>query len=94
MKTSEPEFTGETCPECGSKTLIRSGKFGKFIGCENYPECNFTKQLTLGIKCPNCKDGEVVTRRSKNGRYFYGCSRYPDCDYVSWNKPKVEEVEE
>ena len=94
MKTSEPEYTGETCPECSSKTLIRSGKFGKFIGCENYPECNFTKQLTLGIKCPTCKEGEVVTRRSKNGRFFYGCSRYPDCDYVSWNKPKAEEVEE
>jgi DNA topoisomerase-1 len=92
--TSEPEYTGETCPECGNKTLIRSGKFGKFIGCENYPDCNYTAQLTLGIKCPTCGEGEVVTRRSKNGRFFYGCSRYPDCDYVSWNKPKAEEVQE
>lgn len=94
LKTSEPEYTGDTCPECGGKTIIRSGKFGKFIGCENYPECNYTAQIKLGIKCPKCTEGEVVTRRSKNGRYFYGCSRYPDCDYVSWNKPKTEEVQE
>ncbi|MCB9209847.1 MAG: type I DNA topoisomerase [Ignavibacteriales bacterium] len=94
LKVSEPEYTGETCPECGKKTLIRTGKFGKFIGCENYPECNFTKQLTLGIKCPTCNEGEVVTRRSKGGRFFYGCSNYPSCDFVSWNKPQVEKVSE
>jgi DNA topoisomerase-1 len=84
LKTSEPEYTGEKCPECGHKTLYRNGKFGKFIGCENYPDCNFTKQITLGITCPSCKKGEVVTRRSKSGRFFYGCSNYPDCDYISW----------
>ncbi|MCB0746982.1 MAG: type I DNA topoisomerase [Ignavibacteriae bacterium] len=92
MKTSEPEYTGEECPECGKRTLYRRGRFGKFIGCENYPDCNFTKQITLGIKCPTCKEGDVVSRRSKSGRFFYGCSNYPNCDYVSWNKPK-EEVE-
>lgn len=94
IKSTEPEYTGDLCPECGSKTLFRSGKFGKFIGCENYPECSFTKQVTLGIKCPKCKEGEVVSRRSKGGRFFYGCSNYPKCDYVSWNKPKPEVVEE
>ncbi len=92
MKTSEPEFTGEDCPNCGKKTLYRRGRFGKFIGCENYPECDFTKQISLGIKCPTCTEGDVVTRRSKTGRYFYGCSNYPKCDYVSWNKPKEENV--
>jgi DNA topoisomerase-1 len=50
--------------------------------------------MTLGIKCPTCNEGEVVTRRSKNGRFFYGCSNYPKCDFVSWNKPKVETVSE
>jgi DNA topoisomerase I len=94
IKPTEPEYTGEDCPDCGSKTIIRAGRFGKFIGCDNYPECNFTKQISLGIKCPTCTEGEVVSRRSKNGRFFYGCSNYPKCDYVSWNKPKVENVEE
>ncbi len=83
----EPEYTGEKCPKCGSKTVYRSGKFGRFIGCENYPDCDYTEQITLGIPCPKCKEGEVVSRRSKRGKYFYGCSRYPDCDYVSWKKP-------
>ncbi len=92
IKVNEPEYTGETCPKCGKRTVYRNGRYGKFIGCENYPECNFTKQITLGIKCPVCKEGDVVTRKSKNGRYFYGCSNYPKCDYVSWNKPKAEEV--
>ncbi len=94
MNTSEPEYTGDACPECGKKTLIRTGKFGKFIGCENYPDCNYTKQISLGIKCPTCEDGDVVSRRSKNGRFFYGCSNYPKCDYVSWNKPTAQPVEE
>lgn len=84
----EPEFTGETCPKCGGKTVYRQGKFGKFIGCENYPECDFTKQIDIGIKCPKCGTGDVVIKRTKRGKTFYGCSRYPDCDYASWSKPK------
>ncbi|PID59538.1 MAG: DNA topoisomerase I [Ignavibacteriae bacterium] len=92
IKATEVEYTGEECPECGNKTVYRTGKFGRFIGCENYPDCNYTKQITLGIKCPTCKEGDVVTRRTKSGRFFYGCSNYPDCDYASWNKPKEEKV--
>lgn len=91
LKTKELEYTDELCPLCGSRTVIRNGKFGKFIGCENYPTCNYTKQLTLGITCPKCNEGEVVSRRSKNGRFFYGCSNFPKCDYISWNKPSVKE---
>jgi len=86
-ENKEPEYTGDTCPKCGGKTIFREGKFGRFIGCEKYPDCDFTKVVTLGISCPTCKEGDVVTRRSKKGRLFYGCSRYPDCDFVSWNKP-------
>lgn len=89
----EPEYTGEKCEKCGGRTIFRSGKFGKFIGCENYPECDYTKQLTLDIKCPKCKTGDVVPRRSKRGKMFYGCSRYPDCDYISWTKPSETQEE-
>ena len=91
QENQEPEFTGEECPKCGGKTIYRRGKFGKFIGCENYPECDYTKQITLGIACPKCKEGEVVSRRSKRGKFFYGCNRYPDCDYISWTKPTESE---
>lgn len=90
----EPEYTGDTCPKCGSKTVYREGKFGKFIGCEKYPDCDFTKVITLGMKCPKCNEGEVVTKRTKRGKIFYGCNRYPDCDYASWTLPKPQTEEE
>ncbi|MCF8240263.1 MAG: type I DNA topoisomerase [Melioribacteraceae bacterium] len=94
QENDEPEYTGEKCPECGSKTIFRHGKFGRFIGCEKYPDCNYTKQITLGLKCPKCKEGEIVTKRTKRGRFFYGCNRYPDCDFASWTKPKAEAEED
>ena len=87
---SEPEYTGDICPKCGSKTIYRYGKFGKFIGCSNYPDCDFTKQIDIGMKCPKCGKGDVVVKRTRRGKIFYGCSRYPDCDYASWTKPKSE----
>ncbi|MEW5842908.1 MAG: type I DNA topoisomerase [Bacteroidota bacterium] len=90
----EPEFTGDTCPKCGSRTVFREGKFGRFIGCEKYPDCDFTKIVTLGLKCPKCSEGEVITRRTKRGKIFYGCNRYPDCDFASWTLPKAKEEEE
>ena len=92
--SNEPEYTGEICPKCGSRTVFREGKFGKFIGCEKYPDCDFTKIITLGLKCPKCKEGEVITRRTKRGKIFYGCNRYPDCDFASWTMPKPEQSED
>jgi DNA topoisomerase I len=89
-----PEETGDTCPKCGSKTVYREGKFGRFIGCEKYPDCDFTKIVTLGMKCPKCSDGEVITRRTKRGKIFYGCNKYPACDFASWTLPKPKEEEE
>jgi DNA topoisomerase-1 len=87
MQSQEPEFTGETCEKCGSRTVFREGKFGRFIGCERYPDCDFVKNISLGVKCPTCKEGNVVERKSKRNRLFYGCSRYPECTFVSWYKP-------
>ncbi|MFZ5947966.1 MAG: type I DNA topoisomerase [Stygiobacter sp.] len=92
--SNEPEYTGDTCPKCGSRTVYREGKFGRFIGCEKYPDCDFTKVITLGLKCPKCNEGEIVTKRTKRGKIFYGCNRYPDCDYASWSLPKQQEQEE
>ena len=34
-----------SCPKCGSKLVVRKGKYGDFIGCSNYPKCKFTKEL-------------------------------------------------
>ena len=33
------------CPQCGGMLVERSGKFGKFLGCSNYPKCKFTKKI-------------------------------------------------
>ena len=80
----------EKCPKCGSQLVYRNSKFGKFIGCSNYPECDYTRTITLGIKCPKCENGEIVARYTKRRRIFYGCSNYPQCNYSTWNKPTGE----
>jgi DNA topoisomerase-1 len=81
----------EKCPNCGSNLVLKYGRFGEFTACSNYPKCKFVKQKTIGVKCPNCTEGEVVERRSKRGKTFYGCNRYPDCDFVAWGKPIPEQ---
>jgi len=82
------ETTDERCPKCGSPMVIKEGKFGRFLACERYPECDGTKPLGTGVKCPveGC-GGEIVERRTKKGQTFYGCSRYPECNFVLWQRP-------
>lgn len=83
------EPVGEDCEVCGSPMVIKMGRYGKFMACSNFPDCRNTKAIvkTIGVKCPTCKDGEVVERKSKKNRIFYGCSNYPECDFISWDKP-------
>jgi DNA topoisomerase-1 len=80
----------EKCPQCGANLALKTGRFGEFTACGNYPTCKYVKQKTIGVKCPECSEGEVVERRSKRGRTFYGCNRYPDCKFVAWGKPVAE----
>ncbi|WP_122638240.1 type I DNA topoisomerase [Romboutsia sp. Marseille-P6047] len=91
-KVNMDEETDEICEQCGSNMVIKYGRFGKFMACKNYPECKNTKPLVnkIGVKCPECKDGDIILRKSKKGKAFYGCSNYPECDFVSWNKPTGE----
>ncbi len=95
-KQNQQELVGRKCPECKNGDLIiKYGRFGKFIGCSNYPECRHTEQFLerTGLLCPDCglvNGGELVQRRAKKGRrrQFYGCSRFPECEYSTWNLPK------
>ncbi len=80
----------EKCPQCGNNLVQKYGRFGEFTACSNYPACKFVKQKTIGVKCPECSEGEIVERRSKRGKTFYGCSRYPDCAFVAWARPVAE----
>jgi DNA topoisomerase-1 len=84
----------EPCPQCGNKLVKKFGRFGEFVACSNYPTCKYVKQKTIGVKCPNCSQGEIIERRSKRGKTFYGCNRYPECDFVAWGKPLPEKCPE
>ncbi len=85
---------GRQCPKCNSDLLIRNGRYGKFIGCSSYPDCNHIEPLekpaATGVTCPQCKQGEMLQRRSRSGKTFFSCSRFPDCDYAVWNQPLDE----
>jgi DNA topoisomerase-1 len=86
-----PDKIEGKCDKCNSELILKRGRFGKFIACSNYPDCKFTKPISMGIKCPedNC-EGDISPRRTKKGRTFYGCSKYPDCKFTSWDKPVAE----
>jgi DNA topoisomerase-1 len=85
----EEQETGESCPRCGRKLVIKWSRRGRFISCSGYPECKYAKSITTGVKCPQpgC-DGELVERKSKKGKLFYGCSKYPECKFTTNKLPK------
>ncbi|TOZ06252.1 type I DNA topoisomerase [Leuconostoc pseudomesenteroides] len=83
------ELAGMDCEICGAPMVIKMGRYGKFYACSRFPDCRNTKTIVqeIGLTCPKCHKGQVVSRKTKRGRTFYGCSRYPDCDFVTWDKP-------
>jgi DNA topoisomerase-1 len=91
IEVAPEEEVNESCSECGRPMLLRWGKFGKFLGCSGYPECKniqpLEKPVDLGIKCPECKAGNIKERKSRWGKVFYGCDKYPECKFASWDKP-------
>jgi DNA topoisomerase I len=93
-KAEETKIIDRTCPQCNSALLIKVGRYGKFIGCSNYPNCKYMEPLEKpsdsGITCPVCKEGTLLKRKSRYGKYFYSCSRYPECKYAIWNEPVNE----
>ena len=86
----EPETTDEVCEKCGQPMVIKSGRFGRFLACSDYPKCKNSRPLKVGVQCPRC-GGDLVRRRSRGrGRVFYGCSRYPECDFIVNQRPMEE----
>jgi len=99
------EDLDELCPLCPTegrepgKLQVKLGRYGKFIGCPNYPECRYIRNMDgserpepemLDEKCPDC--GRQLQRRV--GRYgpFIGCSGYPDCRYIKKDPPRSLEI--
>jgi DNA topoisomerase-1 len=83
----DPEGTGEKCPRCESELVAKSGRFGPFVGCSNYPDCKYIKKeppKETGESCPEC-GSSLVERRGRFGP-FVGCSNYPKCKYIKKDK--------
>ncbi len=79
-----------TCPNCGADMVVKSGKYGRFFACSNYPQCKTTQPYSTGVKCPECGEGELLEKRGKKGGVFYSCSNYPQCQFAMWNPPLPE----
>lgn len=97
-KKNKPEpvvAEGIECPKCGGKMLLRQGRFGRFYGCADYPKCKGILPLSTHVKCPECKEGELVEKFSpKTKKKFWGCSNYPKCKYLTNREPIDKECPE
>ena len=88
----------QECPDCGSELTIKHGKSGTFLGCSNYPACQYTRAviehervedtILPGSECPDCGLELAV----KQGRYgmFIGCTGYPNCHHIEENQQHHE----
>ena len=86
------EVTEETCAKCGHLMLRRKGRFGKYLACSNYPECQNIvsegEEEISAVRCPKCGENMVV----KSGKFgkFLACPSYPDCK-TTMSMPTEEE---
>ena len=93
MYTDEDEPVGRNCPKCGAPLVKKKSKYGEFVGCSNYPKCEYREKEDLeltGEKCPKC-GRPLVYRMNKKHKKFIACSGYPKCDYIKTEEEKVSE---
>jgi DNA topoisomerase-1 len=91
QESTVPAVSDEVCEKCGRPMVRRRSRFGEFLGCSGYPECDGIKRLVAepiktGVKCPECKEGEILERRTRRGKIFFGCGRYPKCKFANWDR--------
>ena len=98
------EITEHSYPNCGKPMVRKSGRFGPFLGCSDYPNCKTILKIDkdgnplppkpepepTGLKCHKCKTGELVIRQSKRGP-FLGCNKFPRCRTIVSMK-KLDEL--
>lgn len=86
---------GRLCPVCHAQLVYKTSRFGQFIGCSNYPHCEYRENPSAGKlldeKCPKCGK-PLIERETKNHKKFIGCSGYPVCDYIKPNEAEKVEV--
>ena len=85
------EFSDELCDKCGKQMVIKSGRFGRFLACPGYPECDFTKPIVIEMpgKCPKC-EGRILKRTSKRGFPYYACEKGAACGFMTWDVPVAD----
>ncbi len=85
------EETDIKCEKCGRNMVIKYGRYGKFLACPGFPECQNAKPFfeEAGVSCPLC-GGKVLIKKTKKGRKYFGCENNPECGFMSWNKPTEE----
>lgn len=91
-KEKQPlKLTDETCPKCKSRLAERTGKYGSFLACSNFPKCRYIKPEETSVACTQegC-DGTLIKRKGRRGKPFYGCSNYPACTFTVQSLDELE----
>ena len=91
-KDFSEKATDKVCPECGKPLVLKFGRFGQFYSCSGWPDCKHAEPIVnkIGVKCPVCKVGDMIARKTQRGKIFYGCNKYPACKTATWNPPTGE----
>lgn len=97
----QAEPTDIPCPECGRMMMVRSSRYGKFLGCSGFPECRHImphpdeaasaeggdgEGAPETMECPNC--GKPMQKRQGRFGEFWGCTGYPECKTIVDPKKK------
>ena len=88
------EVSDVICPKCGRNLVYKSGRFGRFLACPGWPECDHTQPIVIEMpgKCPKC-GGKILKKTSKRGYAYYGCENNSSkdeakrCDFMTWDVP-------
>ena len=91
------EVSDVICPKCGRNLVYKSGRFGRFLACPGWPECDHTQPIVVEMpgKCPKC-GGKILKKTSKRGFAYYGCENNTNkdearkCDFMTWDVPVKE----
>jgi len=94
IQVVQPKVTGDKCVKCGKDMIAKTGRFGDYIACIDYPVCPTVKSPPPEVNCPQdgCSGG-LVGRKTRTGKMFWGCTNYPSCSYAVWDKPVAVKCE-